>query len=306
MISLIIWTSLSITAGFAFWAATIRSIRLLGDENEQGILYGWFQGFVGFTSALLGFIGVWMFSNGATEAVGLRNVVLLFGSMNLVFSLVVLFFFENPEVSADDHIKIEWKHIVRLIKEPKLYLVSFVIFAAYAMFSGQSYFTPYMTEILGVGAALAGGIAIFRTYIIRLVISPIGGRLADRIGSSAKVLIFAFIITIILLLMIIFNPFINSTYYTIGLIFMVAVIVYVSYAIMWATIEESNIPRNLMGTAVGLVSIIGFIPDAFMHLMFGNWLDKYGVLGYNYIFGFLVIVSVIGLISSGLILKFKN
>ncbi|MEX2460829.1 MAG: hypothetical protein WD469_05940 [Paenibacillaceae bacterium] len=56
---------------------------------------------------------------------------------------------------------------------------------------------------------------------------------------------------------------------------------------MWATAEESNIPTHVAGTAIGIASIIGYIPDIFMHTLFGKWLDQYDNTGYRNIFLFL-------------------
>ena len=68
------------------------------------------------------------------------------------------------------------------------------------------------------------------------------------------------------------------------------------YGIIFSIASEIKIPAAVMGTAVGLASIIGYLPDLFMATMFGSWLDKLGNAGYNYIFIFLTVVSAVGLL----------
>lgn len=74
--------------------------------------------------------------------------------------------------------------------------------------------------------------------------------------------------------------------------------------IYFATVDEVKISISVAGAAVGFASFIGYIPDAFIYTLMGNWLDKYpGQLGYKYIFIFLFVMEVIGLVVSMLLLR---
>ena len=85
-----------------------------------------------------------------------------------------------------------------------------------------------------------------------------------------------------------------------------AALIYMNYGIMWSISEEVKIPRHLYGTAVGVASIIGYLPDSFMHTIFGNWLDQYGADGYRYIFMFLIGLCVISVITCVIAMQFKR
>ena len=63
--------------------------------------------------------------------------------------------------------------------------------------------------------------------------------------------------------------------------------------------EKGNIPLPLTGTAVGIVSLIGYTPDIFIGPLMGYFLDQYkGILGHQYVFFLFAIFSLIGFFTS--------
>lgn len=57
------------------------------------------------------------------------------------------------------------------------------------------------------------------------------------------------------------------------------------YGVMFSTMHEINIPVKVAGTAIGIASIVGYLPDMFLNTIFGNILDKSsGASGYFQIF----------------------
>ena len=63
--------------------------------------------------------------------------------------------------------------------------------------------------------------------------------------------------------------------------------------------KETKIPLVYTGTAVGIVSFVGFTPDVFMSPWMGHLLDKYqGAPGHQYVFLILSLFAFIGLVTS--------
>lgn len=63
--------------------------------------------------------------------------------------------------------------------------------------------------------------------------------------------------------------------------------------------QEGKIPLVLTGTAVGLISLIGYTPDIFASPAFGYLLDTYpGKEGHQYVFWMFTGFSVVGCIAS--------
>lgn len=307
--SIIIWLLFGFSTGFAYWAASIKAVRLVGDENEQGKMYGLFQGLEGLVLAVGSFISLGLYSRYNSSVESLKAVVMFYGFLNLFAAVSVFFLFKDNEgQTADGHAmeKVNIKDIINILKRPQTWLVSIIVFSSYGLYSGQTYLTPYLTDVLGLTVVFSGFIAIFRTYIIRFLSSPLGGYVADKAKSVSKTLIVGYILTILLLAGFIVMPTGVQAGFTIGLMLVAAIITFAIYGIMWATVEEANIPRHLTGITVGIASIIGYLPDSFMHTLFGNWLDNHGSKGYDYIFIFLIGLSAVGGLCSYLIYKEKR
>jgi len=67
----------------------------------------------------------------------------------------------------------------------------------------------------------------------------------------------------------------------------------------FAIFNDAGVPATLTGTAVGLVSVIGYTPDIFIGPINGYLTDNYpGALGHQYFFGVLTVFAVLGLISA--------
>jgi len=67
----------------------------------------------------------------------------------------------------------------------------------------------------------------------------------------------------------------------------------------FAIFSEAGVPLALTGTAVGLVSAVGYTPDIFMGPLNGYLTDTYpGALGHQYFFGALAAFAALGLCST--------
>ena len=99
---------------------------------------------------------------------------------------------------------------------------------------------------------------------------------------------------------------INSSVNTLFLISLIIVAVgtYAIRGLYFSILNDGDIPIALSGTAIGIVSIIGYSPDIFATPLYGYLLDAYpGIKGHQIIYVILGVSSVIGLITT---LKFKK
>ena len=82
-------------------------------------------------------------------------------------------------------------------------------------------------------------------------------------------------------------------------ILVMAIGVYSCRVLYFATLEEAKIPFALTGTAVGLVSIVGYTPDVFSGPMFGILVDTSdGLTGLQNAFKVLTIFAMLGFLAS--------
>ena len=60
---------------------------------------------------------------------------------------------------------------------------------------------------------------------------------------------------------------------------------------------------RIFGTAAGLLSVIGFLPDVFIHTWYGSMIDAQGTAAYTGIFGFEIGFAVIGVFCLIMLLR---
>ncbi|MBT8264883.1 MAG: MFS transporter, partial [Muriicola sp.] len=82
-------------------------------------------------------------------------------------------------------------------------------------------------------------------------------------------------------------------------ILVVATGVYAARSLYFAVMERGQIPLVLTGTAVGLISLIGYTPDIFAGPTMGVLLDRSpGATGHQHVFWMLAVFSFIGGIAA--------
>ena len=99
-------------------------------------------------------------------------------------------------------------------------------------------------------------------------------------------------------------PLIKCIYIFFFSLVVVATGTYAIRALYFSIMQEGRIPLVLTGTAVGVISVVGYTPDIFASPIIGYLLDRYpGILGHQYVFSMLVLFSMVGLWAS---LKFAK
>jgi sugar phosphate permease len=142
---------------------------------------------------------------------------------------------------------------------------------------------------------------------LRPIIGVIIGLLADRTRASLWLIIgfFLTLITSVIFATGILNEQMFLLF-TLSIVLM-AIGVYSARVLYFAAMEEGNIPIELTGTAVGLLSIIGYTPDIFAGPIIGVLLDSSpGELGHQHVFMVLAGFTLIGLITSILLFRLSK
>ena len=82
-------------------------------------------------------------------------------------------------------------------------------------------------------------------------------------------------------------------------IVVIAIGIYATRSLYFAVMQSGKIPLNYTGTAVGLVSLVGYTPDIFSGPMLGYLLDNNpGELGFQYVFWVMAGFSLVGAIAA--------
>lgn len=301
-----IWAGLAVAGLILYFPAHTKLVRLVGDEESQGTIFGFTESACGLASVIINFVALGLYAKVAVGAMGgvagLKAVIISYGAVGLLATVALIFLLPNSEKagsSADggEETKLSVKEWIGVFKDPRTWFAGIAVFATYSTYQTLSYFTPYFTNVLGATVIGSGAIAIIRTYGIRIIGAPLGGYMGDRIHSVSTVistvLAFAAVITLIFMFMPAGVPSVLLTAMTLVIGFMV----HIARGGMFAVPSEVKIPCRYAASTAGFVCAIGFCPDLFQAAMYGHWMDTYGNAGYTRIFIYIIIIMLIGVVN---------
>lgn len=304
-IMLAIQMGFAVTVVCTFYGAFVKFTHTIGEEHEQGKMYGFMFAFNGLLGMTLGFIasGIYAGLSGSGDVEAFRYMLYLYAFFNILPGIVLLFFYNEKRdtylTEEDQDEKFQLKYLGDVVKMPEVWLIALMGCCSYTFKCSASYFTPYLTDAFAIPVVMMNFIAIFRSYGVRIIMNPISGIFIDKMKSATKVMTVDFILGIIVIGITLLLPGDPSfAIIAVILLLMVAAIYNLSVPCWYTPITEARIPNKYYGTIVGIVSAVAFSPDAFFYLIGGNMLDKYGEAGYTYIFMLVLGIVVVGLLIS--------
>ena len=304
------------TTIFLFWAAMIKATRIWGGKDKQGIAFGFLDGGRGLTAALFGSVGVLIFSMFLSTEISETTLierkdafkqVILFTSSAVAFvAFLVFFFFKTLETNPKElknSIGLSKSDFKKVMKYRVSWLLMIIILCAYFGYKMTDVFSLYAKDVMlydEIDAAKVGTSLLYMRPIIGVVI----GLLADRTRASLWIVI-GFLL--MLFTSLVFATGIIDSKTTLLFILSIGTMalgVYSTRVLYFATLEEANIPLVLTGTVVGFISIVGYTPDIFAGPLIGYLLDSSpGELGHQHVFATMAIFSCIGLVTSTYLYK---
>lgn len=312
---LMVWAALSIFNDMIYWPVLLKSVRLLGDENEQGRMFGFLEAGRGVIDTVVAFSALGIFALLGKGAAGLRGAILFYSITVIVVGIVSYFLLEHDKIVVKDKSenasgnKVAFQNMIKALKMPQIWLVAFTIFSVYSVYCGLTYFIPFLKDIYGLPVTLVGAYGIINQYGLKMVGGPIGGYLADKkCKSASKYLRASFIVVIVAMITIIMMPHRSMSVYagmtmTLGF----GAIIFAMRAVFFAPMEEIGVPREMTGAAMSLGSFIGYAPAMFCYSIYGNILDKTpGLDGYRHVFMLMAAFAIMGFVISSILVSIVN
>jgi hypothetical protein len=166
--------------------------------------------------------------------------------------------------------------ILAVLRISTTWYCSMVIFGVFTIYAILSYSTNYLTEMYGMSLVAASYMGIVINKIFRAICGPLGGIITtySRVKSPTRVIQLLSIVGVLALIALLAtnsNP--QSVAMGIGLILLLGFTCYASRGLYWACPGEARTPGYIMGTTVGICSVIGFLPDVFVYPIVGHWQD---------------------------------
>jgi nitrate/nitrite transporter NarK len=167
-------------------------------------------------------------------------------------------------------------------------------------------FSLYAKEVMKYDEIQSAGIGAILMYL-RPIVGVVIGFLADKTRGTLM-LFWGFILLLV-----------GSLFFATGVIdadfkvlfflgvTLTAIGTFATRAVYFAILEEGKIPVLLTGTAVGVISFIGYTPDIFSGPLIGDLLDNSpGKQGQMKVFGMLACFSLVGMIATAVFRKISK
>lgn len=298
-----------LTTILLFWAPLIRITRAWGGPKLPGRAFGILDGGRGLVAAAIGSGAVALFSffmpaevqNALPDqrANAFRQVIFLFSGITFAAAVFVWFGLSGQsESSGDVHKKFRPGGVGRVLRMPTVWLQAIVVVCAYVGYKGMDDVSLYAHDVLGFDEVQAAGVGTLSMWV-RPFAAIGAGLLADRLGVARLTIVSLLIFGIGSAVIAAggFRP--GMTVFFFSTLIATSAAVFALRGLYYAMMEEGRVPFGDTGSAVGIVSVVGYTPDIFMGPLMGILLDRWpGELGHQYVFAVLALSALVGLMAS--------
>jgi len=299
------------TTVFIFWAPMLKATRAIGGVKMQGKTFSFLDGGRGVVASSIGLIGVLIFSILITEDVSSLTLSekqevfkYVIGASSLIVFIIGVVVYTYLKIELKDDEKIgNIKSLLELAKLKSVWLISFIILCAYMGYKITDVYSLYASEVMKFDEIDAARVGALQQYLRPIVCVSVAF-FTDKNGNINNILI-GFLV--MMLGSILFASGLIKVSMNILFIISLIIVATGTYAIRglyFSILKDGKIPYILSGTAIGLISIVGYSPDIFATPLYGYLLDNFpGIRGHQYVYLILFISSIVGIYVS---LKFKK
>ncbi len=282
------------TSILLFWAALIKATRAWGGDLEQGRAFGILDGGRGLVAAGMATVAVVLLSSALPADIAgvsapgrqtaLQSVIYFYSLVTLAAGLLAWWTIPGGNHGAISGASATLGHVLEVLRTPVVWCQAGIVICAYCGYKG--------TEVE------AAGFTATAAYI-RPLAAVGAGFLADRFTPS-RIVGAGFCLLL-------------PTYGVLGLVAPASLATGILYAnlvvtffavfavraVYFALLQETRIDKAHTGTAVGLISVVGFTPDIFFAPIAGRLLDASpGSAGHHHYFMLLAGFAMLGLLTT--------
>ena len=185
-----------------------------------------------------------------------------------------------------------------MLRMPTVWLQAIVVVCAYVGYKGLDDVSLYAHDVLNFDEVQAARLGTLLMWV-RPFAAIAAGLLADRFGvarmTSMSLLILGMGSGVIAAGG--FHPGISMLFY--ATLITTGTAVFALRGLYYAMLEAGRVPFAATGSAVGIVSVVGYTPDVFMGPLMGKLLDRWpGETGHQYVFAVMALFALVGLMAS--------
>lgn len=295
------------------WGALIRATRRWGGPSGQGRAYGWLEGGRGLFAAVVASSGAALLAvlfpddptvvSADERSAALLRVIAIYVGVTAMATVAIGWSIPADEAPASApptalpkpslHVDLRW--VLRL---PTVWALSLIVFAAYAGYKGMDDLALFAVDAWGYDEVEAARLVASTTWLRPLVCIG-AGFLGDRVRATT-VLPLAFALLAIGELVLCLAPAGAALAALLAVdALVIATAVFALRAVYFALLHEARIPLRITGAAIGVVSLVGFLPELFVNALGGALVDAApGALGHQRFAAVLAGAAMLGLGAS--------
>jgi nitrate/nitrite transporter NarK len=297
-----------VTTIFLFWAAMIKATREWGGKSSQGRAFGLLDGGRGLVAAVTASLAVYILSSIMPEQLedasletkkqALVAVIYFYTALTFLAALLVWIFIADTEKSSSKTRENIWLSLRKVLQNKVVWMQAIIVVCAYSAYKGLEYYTLYGVDVLGINE-IDTAFFMSNALYLRAAGAIIAGFVVDRYSAS-KVIKWLFGTMVFTYLMLSFiSPKQDIFWVIFADIIITFLAIYGLRGVYFALLEETKISGYLTGTAVGLISVIGYTPDVFFNSIAGRIIDNSpGLKGHQDFYLLLAGFSISGLIAT--------
>ncbi|MXQ55829.1 MFS transporter [Shimazuella alba] len=303
-----IWGFFSV---FTFWAAHLKLVKLIAKKEEEGRFFGALDGGRGLVEAILASIALFIFTNVlgdntvlAHKKEALQFVVYMYSVVLIFVSILILIFVEEDKTSikkessskktAELSKKMNLKDFKQIFSNKFIWLLGGIIFLSYIVTWAVYYQGGFLQTNIKIDAATVGQVTVVMLWM-RPIGGILGGFLGDIFGKS-NILMIALGLAATFLIAISSIPVTMPHIYFKIQVVMIGLMLYTVRGLYWSLLGDCKIDEKMLGLAIGVVSLIGYLPDILMPLVNNVLFKTYGPHGgYNGYFIFCACAAILAI-----------
>ncbi|WP_420632991.1 MFS transporter [Candidatus Palauibacter sp.] len=306
----VLWAFWGMTSVLLFWAAMIRATREWGGRSMQGRAYGLLDGGRGLMAALAASLALAVFAallpdevptaTPEQRATAFRGVIWVFTGLTLGIGVLVWLIVPEttPQGGTGGRQRLSLYGVRAVCRMPAVWLQAVIVICAYTGYKATDDFSLLARDALGFDEVAASGIGTL-SFWVRAAAAVTAGYLGDRIDAS-RVIAWGFAILITGCLLIASGVLVpGPAWVLIATVVTTGVGIYALRGVYFALLAEGAVPLAYTGSAVGVVSVLGFTPDVFMGPLMAVLLDRSpGLAGHQHVFAAVAGFGAIGLLAT--------
>lgn len=282
----IVYALFGVFAILTYYPVSVKMIAVLGERLGQGKAFGIYWTVNYFINIVTTGMGIWLVEKIAGDSrVLFQSAVFVFSSIAVIALILFLLFLRKDFPVSPPKKALPIKEVFSAFANKKVQLISLVVFTNYLVISSFSYFIPYMRNVLGMSQSDVLVVNMIKNELLGAAVTLTVGVIADKMGSALKLIQYASFIGMTL-----FGVMLGASFLSVNRMLIIIMLVIISAifsgarGVMMVSISESGIPASMAGCAIGAVSFIGYLPDAFYYLAAGKIVDLWGKQGYEILF----------------------